>query len=244
MSTTATHLRDLTLDEERDLIRQAQAQNAQALDTLLRLSRPTIIASARRTGARHADVDDLIQEALLAVADVVTTYDLDRPGRLVTAITPRVRRAITDTLATTRPAAASVPARTMSRFLGQVRSADGDLGKAHAAAVAKAAETGDRRGVDDFFAIAAAVLPVAAGVDFMDPTAQPDAVIDRVFVEEVLAVLDDRERTVLRAHFGLDGEPETDAAIAKTLGVDRSRVVRIRQRALDKVRESVHGMEE
>jgi DNA-directed RNA polymerase sigma subunit (sigma70/sigma32) len=66
---------------------------------------------------------------------------------------------------------------------------------------------------------------------------------DKERVEEVLAVLNDREQKVLRLRFGFDEQPKTLEAIGKILpradggiGVNRERVRQIEQKALRRLR--------
>jgi RNA polymerase primary sigma factor len=54
----------------------------------------------------------------------------------------------------------------------------------------------------------------------------------------LLGTLNDRERTIVRGHFGLDGDPRTLRELANTLGVSAERVRQIEQTALDKLRDA------
>jgi RNA polymerase sigma factor (sigma-70 family) len=53
----------------------------------------------------------------------------------------------------------------------------------------------------------------------------------------MLSALNERERTIVRARFGLDGRQRTLRELAGTLGVSAERVRQIEQRALGKLRE-------
>jgi DNA-directed RNA polymerase sigma subunit (sigma70/sigma32) len=53
--------------------------------------------------------------------------------------------------------------------------------------------------------------------------------------------LDERERMIMRARFGLDGPERTLRELALVLGVSAERVRQIEGRALDKLREAVDG---
>jgi RNA polymerase sigma factor (sigma-70 family) len=65
-----------------------------------------------------------------------------------------------------------------------------------------------------------------------------DRVLQRDEVRELLSRLDERERTVLRAHFGLveGAEPATYEELGERLGLSRQRVRQIEQGALKKLR--------
>lgn len=91
--------------------------------------------------------------------------------------------------------------------------------------------------------------PVAAGDGnlgtfgelLVDPIAEDEyeRVVERVEVAQLrslLSGLDDRERMVLRARYGLDGEEQTLAEIGSRLGLSAERVRQIEQRALGKLR--------
>jgi len=74
-----------------------------------------------------------------------------------------------------------------------------------------------------------------------DPRAQDayERVLDEVEAGELLpllSALSERERVVLRARYGLDGEPASRRRIAGRLGVSESRVRDIERRALAKLR--------
>jgi DNA-directed RNA polymerase sigma subunit (sigma70/sigma32) len=60
-------------------------------------------------------------------------------------------------------------------------------------------------------------------------------------VEPLLEQLDERERKIVRARYGLDGPERTLRELAQLLGVSAERVRQIEARALDKLRELVLG---
>ena len=74
-----------------------------------------------------------------------------------------------------------------------------------------------------------------------DPRAEDayDRVLDVMEAHEplpLLSVLSARERSILRARFGLDGEEQSIRQIAERLGLSTSRVRDIERRALRKLR--------
>jgi RNA polymerase sigma factor (sigma-70 family) len=78
------------------------------------------------------------------------------------------------------------------------------------------------------------------GEQLVDPLAEGD--FERVLEESercelvpLLAQLSDRERSVLHARYGLDGERQTLREIAERLGVSAERVRQLERRALDKL---------
>jgi RNA polymerase sigma factor (sigma-70 family) len=86
----------------------------------------------------------------------------------------------------------------------------------------------------------------AFGELLVDPIADDEyeRVIGRMEVAELrslLSGLDDRERMVLRARYGLDGEEQTLRDVGSRLGLSAERVRQIEQRALGKLRAAVGG---
>jgi RNA polymerase sigma factor (sigma-70 family) len=84
----------------------------------------------------------------------------------------------------------------------------------------------------------------AFGELLVDPMADDEyeRVIARMEVAELrslLSGLDDRERMVLRARYGLDGEEQTLRDVGSRLGLSAERVRQIEQRALGKLRAAV-----
>jgi RNA polymerase primary sigma factor len=68
--------------------------------------------------------------------------------------------------------------------------------------------------------------------------------LDRDHVQQMLATLDDRERHVLLAHYGLDHEqssPATYEQVAHRLGLTRQHVRQIEQNAIAKLRQNAHS---
>jgi len=77
---------------------------------------------------------------------------------------------------------------------------------------------------------------------------QPDAEIGRLMnkerVENLLEIMNERERKILDLRFGLiDGKPHTLAEVARKLGVSRERIRQIEEEALRKLRKFVNQQE-
>ena len=79
---------------------------------------------------------------------------------------------------------------------------------------------------------------VLAGVADTRFAASGDRMLAREEVGQLLSRLDDRERSVLLAHYGLDGrtEPATYEQVGRLLGMTKQRVRQIEQSALAKLR--------
>jgi RNA polymerase sigma factor (sigma-70 family) len=83
--------------------------------------------------------------------------------------------------------------------------------------------------------------PTSLGELLADPLAEEayERVLDAIEIDDLLALLSglsEREREVLRARYGLDGEAQSLAEIGSRLGVSSERVRQLEQRALGKLR--------
>lgn len=123
----------LSPEAEAHLIRQAQdhsqaEQRANALATLYLAYRPVILATRKRY-REHLDRDDLDQELYAAFLEVVETHDVEASPRLAGRISQMLTNAL-DRAVSTATNAWSIPPRTLQRFYGILRRADGDLERA------------------------------------------------------------------------------------------------------------------
>ena len=108
---------------------------------------------------------------------------------------------------------------------------------------------GFARGVPQLIAAAKLAAP---GQDQLEtlPDSRPALahrlLLDRDEVSDLLSRLTDRERHVVRAHFGLEanGHSATQEELGQRLGLSRERVKQIEQTALDKLRAALHPSEQ
>jgi len=76
----------------------------------------------------------------------------------------------------------------------------------------------------------------------IQPDSEIEHLLDKERVENLLEIMNDREREILDMRFGLaDKKPHTLAEVAKKLGVSRERIRQIEEMALKKIRKFVEG---
>lgn len=255
----------LPLDEERATIALAKAGDEAATIKLV-----YAYAFALRMGVgshRHAggagttDVDDLRQSALLGLLEAIHAFNPEVHHRLAATVRGYIADAIAGSGAT--PVALSVPERTLKRFYGILREADGDT--------VKAAELAPERSMtaETFLAVLEAVrntTSLDAGTDGMHSSPRPGgygfgegsddsyglhghesaprdpaaAVEDRVLVDAALRAVEGTESEVVGLRYGFtEYNPLPDAEIGERLGLSRQKVQRTATSALVRMRSAL-----
>jgi RNA polymerase primary sigma factor len=240
---------------ERRLVVAAQQGDAQAREQLVDLFMP-LIASVARLYRFTPGVEcaELVQEGVVGLLRAVDRYEPDRGTPFWAYASWWVRQAMQQLVAElTRPAVLSDRAlRNLARLKDARARALAESGRepSRERLVAGAGLKPDQ--VDALLAVDRAPRSTEEAVTTDDGTAGTvgelladplaDAEYERVLDDserrEVLALLDglsDRERSVVRARYGLDGEERTLRQIAKSFGVSAERVRQLEQRALSKL---------
>ncbi|MBS1889130.1 MAG: sigma-70 family RNA polymerase sigma factor [Actinobacteria bacterium] len=243
-------------DEERRLILAAKAGDADARGQLVEASMP-LIASVARPYRQSSRVErlELLQEGVVGLLRALERYDPDRGVPFWAYAGWWVRQAMQQLVSElNRPVVLSDRAL---RHLSRLRDAHG-AGLRETGREPGSEELAERTGlmrehVDDLLAVdrpaRSTEEPVFGGQDTVgtlgdllaDPLAdgEYERVLEALQARELLALLSglsERERSILRARFGLEGEPErTRTEIAESLGLSAERVRQIEQRALGKL---------
>jgi RNA polymerase primary sigma factor len=242
---------------ERRLVLAAQSGDPGARDRLVEQFRPLVASVARvYSGSPAIERSDLMQEGVVGLLRALERYDptFDVPfwGYAAWWVRQAMQRLVGQLV---RPVSMSDRAL---RQLARVRDARTDhvracgLEPTHAEL---AGATGlSRDHVDQLVAVesTARALDEPLGGDpggsstlgerITDPRSEEayEDVDTKLEVEArhvPLDALDERERTVVRAHFGLDCPRQTLREIASGLGLSAERVRQIEQHALDQLRE-------
>lgn len=252
----------LSQDEERETIHAAKAGDEAATVKLLYAYAATLRACATRyriAGDRPVIWDgnspsnlyerqEMQALAVTGLLEAVAAFDLNGPhDRLAATVEKYVIETLTSNMATTVPV--SVPSRTLRRFFGILRRAEGDVQAA--AAMAPSFEMSR----ETFFAVLRAVRTEyldapADGPELLsratvarpvwDAEEQYADAEDRILVEMAFGAVDDLETDICRASYGFTSyNPIPDGQIAADLSMTRPTVQRRRAGALSKMRDAL-----
>jgi RNA polymerase primary sigma factor len=248
----------LTRVQERDLVIAAEAGDPDARRKLVEAFLPSIGALARRFSRGRVDREDLIQEGVAALLFAAKRYDtsLDTPFWAYASFW--VRKAMQELVADlARPVALSDRA---VRDLAHVKAARAEHVQRHGAEPTTAelsSATGFTRAqlnnlLSTELAPRATEEPLGAdressatvGDSISDPDAERayDEVLDRIQIDEVSDLtdqLDERERDVITAHYGLGRPVQTLGEIGTSLGLTAERARQIEVHALQTLRDSL-----
>jgi RNA polymerase sigma factor (sigma-70 family) len=243
--------------ETPDLVRRAQAGDTAAREQLIGNLIPLVSALARRFRTEGLDQTDLIQEGIVGLLRALERYDPERGVPFAAYATWWIRQSLQDARSDfIRPF--RLPPKAL-RQLSQLKSEHERIYQ-HEQRSASVTELAERTSIDldQAKALAAADArvrslddPVTAGEgdlgslrDLLEDPLSAQAyeqVIEAVAGEQLRALLGrltDREREVVRARFGFDGDAEKLVEIGERLGVSAERVRQIEERALAKLRQT------
>jgi DNA-directed RNA polymerase specialized sigma subunit len=244
----------LPLAEERAAIAEAKAGDGDALVKLMyayAYSLRTAVAWYTRalpTVEQRTGAEDARMEAVSGFMEAIHAFDPDKYDRLAAIAYKKIEEAVASSAWTVT--GFTVPTRSLTRFFGILRQADGNVYEA-----ASIAPQFDMKR-ETFLAILSAVRDVD-GLDSLQPVGEDDGasyelqaeaisgvvrtaeevVEDAILVEAAFAAVDDLETDVVRLAYGFaDYDPQPDAEIGHRLGLSRPKTQRVRSSALGKMR--------
>lgn len=254
----------LKIAPERELVLAAKTGDQEARAALVEAFMP-LIASVARIYRQTARVEriELLQEGVVGLLRALERYEPERETPFWAYASWWVRQAMQQLVAElTRPVVLSDRAlRRLSlvrdAYERELRTSGRELGRDELATV-----TGiSRAQIDDLLAVDARPRSLEAAADdqegrqigvlgdlLADPLAEGEyeRVLEAMQVEELLSLLaglSERERSILRARFGLDGEEESRREVAERLGISAERVRQLEQRGLRKLAAAAGGDE-
>jgi RNA polymerase primary sigma factor len=249
----------LTASQERDLIIAAEGGDSVARRELVEVHMPAIagIAVGFPTGA-GIELQELLQQGVVGLLFAARRYDprLNTPFWAYASFW--VRKAMQELVAElTRPVALSDRA---VRALAQVRTARRDYLQAHGTeptneqlsdatgftlAQLESLQAAERTPRDFEEPLGSdGATGETVGDTIVDPVAEQafEQVLDEIEIGEVRDVADqltERERAVIRAHYGLGQPEQTLAQIGETLGLTAERARQIEVGALTRIRDAL-----
>jgi RNA polymerase primary sigma factor len=241
---------------ERELVLAAQSGDRAARDALVDMFMPLVASVARRyRGTQALTRDELVQAGVVGLLRGLQRYDPALGTPFWAYASWWVRQAMQHLVSeVARPVVLSDRAARQLARLQRARAKHVQAHRREPTSAQLAAGSGlcasqvqslvaasmPPRGLDE---------PTASGDDggiapgdlLADRRAEDafDGVATRVVAGELtrmMAVLSDRERTVVRSHYGLDTPPRTLRELGRDLGVTAERVRQIECEALDKLR--------
>jgi RNA polymerase primary sigma factor len=243
--------------QERNLLAASEAGDEAACEALVQAFQPAILRLARafHTG-RAVTHEDLVQEGFAGLLLAAARYDAGTGTPFWAYASFWVRKSMQELVADlTGPVALSDRA---VRSLAAIRVAHAELLQEHgteptahqlgeATGFSRAqverllAAHQTPRSLEQQLGEDGAGAAETVGDRLVDPAAEEayDRVLDELEIREVRSLADqlgDRERTVIRAHYGLDQPAQTLSQIGRVLGLTAERVRQIEVAALDRLR--------
>ena len=208
----------LTDDEERQLAERIAKGDDRALSKLIEANLKFVVTVARQYKGRGVAMEDLVSEGNIGLMKAAAKFDASKGVCFVNYAVVHIRQAIEKAI-------------DQQAGLYQVpKDVKQDLARQQSIPVSVDAPLGHRTNMSLLSVLVNKDAPLA------DERVHSEAIEDAI--EYALGTLDDRERRVVNAFFGINQEHETMAEIAEDMELKRERVRQIRDKSVRKLRKA------
>lgn len=243
----------LTYEEERELARQCAQGDEEAIRRMVTSNLRLVVSVAREYAGRGVALLDLIQEGSIGLIAAARKFDYTLDYRFSTYATKWIRRGVTRCLMN-HAAAIRVPLHTLER-IRKVEAAKAELQK-ETGEEPTIAQIAGRTGypeskVLELLHLNPEICSLDASLGDGEKSTLGDLVEDiqvqepeealvrrelEQLLQTLLSALNERQRRVLRLHFGLeDGKDHSLEEIGKMLGISKERARQIEHQAMEKL---------
>lgn len=208
----------LTNEEERQLAERIAKGDSRALSKLVEANLKFVVTVARQYKGKGVAMEDLVSEGNIGLMKAAAKFDASKGVRFVNYAVVHIRQAIEKAI-------------DQQGGLYQVpKDVKQDLARQQSIPLSVDAPLGHRTNMSLLSVLVNNDAPLA------DERVHSEAIEDAI--EYALGTLDDRERRVVNAFFGIDQEHETMAEIAEDMDLKRERVRQIRDKSVRKLRKA------
>ena len=208
----------LTNDEERQLSERIAKGDERALSKLIEANLKFVVTVARQYKGRGVAMEDLVSEGNIGLMKAAAKFDASKGVRFVNYAVVHIRQAIEKAI-------------DQQGGLYQIpKDVKQDLVRQQSIPLSVDAPLGHRTNMSLLSVLVNKDAPLA------DERVHSEAIEDAI--EYALGTLNERERRVVNAFFGIDQEHETMAEIAEDMDLKRERVRQIRDISVRKLRKA------